>query len=317
LHNIRIITWLCRFVKNFGGKFLFFALFGYSAAVLTTIRKHDPKGGWPMQLTFSTLSCPAWTLDQILHAAEGNGYAGVEIRGLQEHVDLRQSPTFQPANRAAVRRQFADAGIAITCLGASARFADSRHRDASVIEAREYVEMAAELRCPMVRVFGGSPGPEDSDDGVQRVADSLTELAPFAAAHNVTLVLETHDAFVTGERAAAVLSRVNHPAVGVVWDVCNAFLTGEAVQTAYAALAPYVKHVHVKDAIGEHPCLLGKGDVPIREVVLRLKADEGALPPLALSVEWEKRWMPDIAEPEVVLPQYAAKLRAYLAETPG
>lgn len=267
-----------------------------------------------MHLTFSTLSCPAWTLDQILRVAAENGYAGVEIRGLQEHVDLRQSPAFQASHRAQVRRQFSDAGIAIQGLGASARFADSRHCENSLLEARDYVEMAADLGCPMVRVFGGSPGPEDKDDGVERVAEALAELAPFAEAHQVTIVLETHDDFLAGAQVAAVLSRVNHPAVGVIWDVCNVFVTGEGVETTYPYLKPFLKHVHVKDAIGEKPCLLGEGDIPIREVIKMLRADEESLPPLALSVEWEKRWMPNIAEPEIVLPQYAAQLRAYLAE---
>jgi hypothetical protein len=32
-----------------------------------------------------------------------------------------------------------------------------------------------------------------------------------------------------------------------------------------------------------------------------------------LSVEWEKKWHPDLAEPEVALPQHAEKLRSCLA----
>lgn len=59
-----------------------------------------------MHLTFSTLSCPAWSLDQILRVATENGYAGVETRGLQEHVDLRQSPAFQASQRAQTRGSF-------------------------------------------------------------------------------------------------------------------------------------------------------------------------------------------------------------------
>lgn len=149
---------------------------------------------------------------------------------------------------------------------------------------------------------------------MERVAAALAELAPFAESHQVTIVLETHDDFLVGAQVAAVLSRVNHPAVGVVWDVCNVFVTGEGVETTYPYLKPFLRHVHVKDAIGEKPCLLGEGDVPIRAVIKIHRADEKSLPPLALSVEWEKRWMPDITEPEIVLPQYATQLRTYLDE---
>jgi hypothetical protein len=31
-----------------------------------------------------------------------------------------------------------------------------------------------------------------------------------------------------------------------------------------------------------------------------------------LSVEWEKHWHPEIAEPEIALPQHVERLRAYL-----
>jgi hypothetical protein len=33
-------------------------------------------------------------------------------------------------------------------------------------------------------------------------------------------------------------------------------------------------------------------------------------------VEWEKKWHPDLAEPEVALPQHADLLREYLAALP-
>lgn len=34
---------------------------------------------------------------------------------------------------------------------------------------------------------------------------------------------------------------------------------------------------------------------------------------VTLAVEWEKKWHPEIAEPEVALPQHAEVLREYLA----
>jgi len=42
-----------------------------------------------MRLAFSTLSCPAWTLEQIVRAAVDYGYTGVELRGIASHADLR------------------------------------------------------------------------------------------------------------------------------------------------------------------------------------------------------------------------------------
>jgi len=60
--------------------------------------------------------------------------------------------------------------------------------------------------------------------------------------------------------------------------------------------------------------LLGEGHVPIRDIL-------AVLPTLGyagwLSVEWEKKWYPDLAEPELALPQHATLLREYLASLAG
>jgi fatty-acyl-CoA synthase len=80
----------------------------------------------------------------------------------------------------------------------------------------------------------------------------------------------------------------------------------------------------VKDAVrtGSGPddwrlTLLGDGDVPVREMLRLLLRDgyDGWV-----SVEWEKRWHPDIAGPEIALPQHIRLLRrweAELASSPG
>jgi len=55
--------------------------------------------------------------------------------------------------------------------------------------------------------------------------------------------------------------------------------------------------------------LLGEGTLPVREMLATLgKAGWNGW----ISVEWEKKWYPEIAEPDVVLPQYAEVLRRYL-----
>jgi sugar phosphate isomerase/epimerase len=265
-----------------------------------------------LRLAFSTLGCPEWSLEQVVDAAVRYGYEAVEVRGLREHVDLRQSLPFQPQQRARTRGLFEDAGIAVCCLGTSASFADPQKRDASKEEARAYAEIAADLGCPMVRVFGGTPpAGQSSEETAQAVADSLAELAPFAQVCGVTLVLETHDSFSTGARVNDVLSRVNHPAVGALWDMHHPYRGGEAPAHTLDALGPFLRHAHVKDSRDGHYCLLGEGDVPVREMLGMLLAN-GSLSLPYLSLEWEKRWHPEIAQPEVAFPQYADTLRNYL-----
>jgi sugar phosphate isomerase/epimerase len=67
--------------------------------------------------------------------------------------------------------------------------------------------------------------------------------------------------------------------------------------------------VHIKDARRDgNLTLLGEGDVPVRSCVEALVAEGYSG---WFSVEWEKRWHPELAEPEVALPQFAAVLRSW------
>ncbi len=55
---------------------------------------------------------------------------------------------------------------------------------------------------------------------------------------------------------------------------------------------------------------LVSGEVPVKEALDMWRANgyDGYV-----CVEWEKKWHPQIPEPEVALPQHADKLREYLA----
>ena len=64
-----------------------------------------------MQLAFSTLACPTWSLEEILAAAGRYGYDGVEWRGLQGEIDLRNTDAFALANIAATRARFEAARV--------------------------------------------------------------------------------------------------------------------------------------------------------------------------------------------------------------
>ena len=57
--------------------------------------------------------------------------------------------------------------------------------------------------------------------------------------------------------------------------------------------------------------LLGEGEVPVRDMLALLSAGgyQGWV-----SVEWEKRWHPEIDAPELALPQHLAVLGTWLRE---
>jgi fatty-acyl-CoA synthase len=145
-----------------------------------------------------------------------------------------------------------------------------------------------------VRVFGGDV---ESLDDVARRLEPLLDPA-------VTVALETHDAFSSAARVAELLRLLDAPGLGAVWDICHTWRVGEAPAEVRELLGERIALVHVKDARRDGElALLGEGDVPWAE---SLSGYDGWV-----SVEWEKRWHPVLADPEIALPQHAEILRRH------
>jgi sugar phosphate isomerase/epimerase len=271
-----------------------------------------------MKLAFSTLGCPDWTLDQIASCIETSQYAGLELRGLRREFSLPDCPELAPDRRAAVRRRFEGLGCALFSVDSSAKFSspEAAERAEAVDEVRRYAELGAALGSQFIRVFGGNLGEGYSvADTVPFMAQSLREAADAAAAAGLSVIVETHDAFCRGEDLAAVLNAADHRACLALWDIHHPLAHGESVPDTLRHLGGRLAHTHTKDARTvddkREYCLFGEGDLPYREVFgsLRDAGYEGYL-----SLEWEKAWHPDIAEPEIALPHYAEAARRLLAE---
>ena len=90
----------------------------------------------------------------------------------------------------------------------------------------------------------------ESDDAAQlrRLRDRLVSLADEAARRGITLLMETGQE--TAECLRELLEDLNHPALGVNFDPANMILYGKGDPVAAVrTLGPWIRHVHVKDAI--------------------------------------------------------------------
>lgn len=256
-------------------------------------------------LAFSTLGCPEWDIDRILAAARDYGYDAVELRGYLTEMDLPLAAPFAKENRAETRRKFEDAGVAVCCVSSSGVVGKG-----NVEHVQAHADVARDLNCPCVRVFGGKlPDDVPHEAGVAKFAQTLRAFGDAAQNAGVGIVLETHDSFSTGAQVAELLQATSHPSVFSLWDLHHPFRQGETIGDTDKYLAPTLRHVHVKDGLSGTYTLLGDGDIPVFPM-LDLILDGGYTG--AISLEWEKRWKPDIADPKSAFPQYARALRAYL-----
>ena len=265
-----------------------------------------------MKLAFTTLACPNWTLEQIILAAQRNNYTGLEFRLLDGAL---LPPDMDKATRDHVRTSCASAGLKIVCVDTSVRITTSgtEGRAAQLREGNAFLEMAAGWDAPFIRVFGGEPEGLTAAEAIAVGTECLAILAQRSRELGVTVLLETHDAFSSSAAVMAVLGKV--AAAGALWDTLHPYRMGESPAETADRLGDRCLHVHIKDGRrgidgGWDLTLLGEGDVPIPDVLstLRKRNYDGWL-----AVEWEKKWHPDIPEPEIALPQHAQKLAQYLS----
>ena len=265
-----------------------------------------------MKLAFTTLACPGWSVARVIEAAREYGYQGVEWRLLDGEVidPVRDGERLTDA----VARCRA-AGIEVPALDSSCRFnlVDAVEREAQIEDLRRWIALAGRLAVPVIRVFGGTdPAGSPLEDGTERVAEALARVATEAEVAGVTVALETHDGFSAASRVAHVLDRVPYVSLGALWDSHHPARMGESPVQVLDLLGGRIAHVHLKDArrIGQGDTWqlvgLGEGELPLRAMLdaLAARGYDGWL-----SLEWEKKWHPELAEPEVALPAAARWLR--------
>lgn len=291
------------------------------AAVNITKKRH-PRGAHTctqgvhiMKLAFSTLACPDWTWDRVLSEAARLGYDGIEIRGVNGEMYLPRVTPFLDENLEETKQRLKELGLEICCLGTSVVFHDPRLHESALAEGRASIDLAQKLGVPYIRVFGDKvPDPARRQETIEAVTRGLGELASYADGTGVTVVQETHGDFTSSAMILEVLERSKGSAKGILWDINHPYkFAGEQMEKTYSLLAPYIKHVHVKDSRGEGaravPCLMGQGDLPVKEAVDLLSQGRYSG---WLSFEYEKKWHPQIEEPEIALPGYVEYMRSIL-----
>jgi len=271
-----------------------------------------------MPIAFSTLGCPGWEWKKILEEASRNGYSALELRGILSEMDLPKSPQFTGDRLKESLKDLDAFGIRISDLGASARLGepDDSRRAAQLDEARRFIDLAHRLKSPYVRVFGGKLAAGQSmESATARIIDGFRSLHDHAKGSGVTLIIESHDEFTTSHSLLGILKAVDPATAALLWDAHHTVVAGnEKPADTWKQLGKYVRHTHLKDSRpaenGRRYVLTGDGEVPVRETV-RVLAKAGYRGYYCF--EWEKRWHPEIEEPEIAIPHFAKVMKEYLA----
>jgi sugar phosphate isomerase/epimerase len=263
----------------------------------------------PVRIAFSTLAFPDASLASAVSLGRLWGYTGVELRLIDgELIDPRMSA----GARAQVRRTMTEAGLPVVAVDSSIRLTG----DDPGPDLRRFLELASDWESPLVRVFGGALAADRAErqEQFRAAARVLESCVPLARRLGVAIGVETHDDFSASSVVAELLAMADPEWVGAVWDSHHPYRVGESPADVYANLGRRILLAQVKDA-RRRPggdwelVLLGEGEVPVRAMLGLLAAGgyQGWI-----SVEWEKRWHPEIAEPQIALPQHLRVLTEWM-----
>ena len=122
-----------------------------------------------MKLAFSTIGCPDFDWPDIYSMAKDFGFRGIEVRGLGEEIFAVKAKPFLKENIEETTRQLEKLHLEIPCLssGCALRFAD--RIEETIGEIRQYIDLAARLGTPYIRVLGdltAAPVDEVDDEAV-------------------------------------------------------------------------------------------------------------------------------------------------------
>ncbi len=274
-----------------------------------------------MKIAFSTLGCPDFSWSDIYSVAKDFGFDGIEIRGIGKDISAVKARPFTDGQIDRTIATLERLGLEIPCLtsGCCLKFADKLEETKA--ELSEYIRLAVKLGTPYIRVLADlEPDPRGEIDD-EYMARAIKEVAAEAKDTGVTLLIETNGVYSDTKRLRALLDKVNCREVAALWDIHHPYrFAHETPETTIENLGSYIKYVHVKDSIMEKGQdgkktikyrMMGFGDMPIPGMLhaLREIGYEGYI-----SLEWVKRWAPEIDDCGIVFPQFANYMREHTEE---
>lgn len=249
---------------------------------------------------FSTLGCSGATLPEVITLAAESGCTGVELRSA---IDEVVHTGLDDDHRAAMRSELAAAGLHVLCVASYVRVCGEEE---VADDLADHLRLAAALGADGVRVFPGDPnreGAAELTDGELAALDRLEPAAALARELGVSIFVELHDSHSAGARLARLLRAVDgrlgdHP-VRVIWDAAHSWRAGETPAETVELLRPWIAYVQVKDTDSRQsfkPVFPGTGDYPIADLMAVID------PAWARSLEWERKWHPELPPLAEALP---------------
>lgn len=207
------------------------------------------------------------------------GIEGLELRS----VDNVNIFSFSDEMAREADRLLRGEGLAVSCLSAPLfkfDIGDMAARKACTESLRRAIDHCAMFGCTLIRGFAFLR-PENGVIPYEAIAGAYHEILPLLDDTGITICLES-DPTVNGRSAQELvrcIKAIGSEKVQAVWDPGNLLFVpeGENAQESFDLMKPYIRHVHIKDAVrlpegGAKAVRIGTGEADTA-LQMRLLAD--------------------------------------------
>lgn len=215
-----------------------------------------------MRLSFSSDQVNAPSFLSLCSTASEYGYEGVELYDLAQVRELPDG--LFGDDPAGARRKLRNRRVSAVALTYPLPVDDT---EVSREAVEDYIAAATEAGIPYVIVRVA--------DGVKPevLAAALRNAARTAAKQEVKILFETVGELAHTERLISILHAFACDGVGAAWNIrATYFEGGEGAEDTITTLGAYISYVRLGDRKNGADCLIGDGELPLRDFVSALRS---------------------------------------------
>jgi sugar phosphate isomerase/epimerase len=188
---------------------------------------------------------PKLDLFEFVNLAADMALDGVEPTSYYFPPDV----TFDYLNRLKLHAFSLGLDISGTAVGNNFCLPPGAKRDEQIALVQRWIDRAAELDAPVIRIFAGNVSKGTSEEqAVAWAIEGINAVLPYAAKKGIVLALENHGGITsTPDQILKMVKAIDSPSFGVNLDTGN--FHGADPYVEIAQLAPYAMNVQVKTEI--------------------------------------------------------------------
>jgi fatty-acyl-CoA synthase len=264
-----------------------------------------------MKLSFSTKGWHNTGFDEFCNIAGELGFRGIELHNIHNPLFTDKDGAFHDYAAMATRRKLFERKLALPCIDTICDLSDTENEAATLAETAKCIEIASNLNIPYVRVRAEAK--QKTDENFAFVTHMLEEIVPLAESKGIVVLIETKGMFADTAVLRDILENFACDALAALWNVSAAYQTvGEKPDGVIKNLGAYVKHVQISDskktADGVEYCLIGEGELPLKDVMLALRSVnfDGFI-----SLVWDPAWCDELDDMEIIFSHFVNYMKQF------